>query len=178
MAQKFPTDRFDEIPTDSARVGVHRAAPRKYRRLKFVLWTLLAVVVLSGVGIGAVVVVDNGIFNAADDTIAAPTPTVAPTVDPNVPITVLNGTPTAGLDESAAAELTAAGFTVESSTSADKTDLTESVVYYSAAENEAVARGVAEALGIAKVTQSDAFDSIGSPVTVVLGTDFVPSPVG
>lgn len=177
MAEKFPADRFDAIPTESARVGVHRAAPRKYRRLKYVLWSLLAVAVLSGVGIGAVVVLDNGVFSSADDT-ATISPTVAPTVDPNVPVTVLNGTPTSTLDEAATKVLRDAGFTVESSTNADKSDVAESVVYYSGPQFEAVARGVAQALGISKVQQSTAFNSIGSDLTVVLGANYVPSAVG
>lgn len=177
MAEKFPTDRFDAIPEQTARVGVHRAAPRKYRRLTFVLWSLLAVVILSGTGIGAVIVLDNGVFSSADDT-ATVAPTVAPTVDPSVPITVLNGTPTDGLDESAAQELRAAGFTVESSTNADKSDIAESIVYYSAPQYEAAARGVAQALGIEQVRESTAFSSIGSNLTVVLGANYVPSAVG
>lgn len=177
MAEKLPTDRFDEIDSHTTRVGVHRAAPRKYRRLRFVLWSLLAVVALSGVGIGTVVVIDNGVFNSADDTTVA-TPTVVPTIDPSVPIIVLNGTPTADLDDSAAAELRAAGFTVESSSSADKNDLTESVVYYSSAEYEAVAQAAADTLGISKVEMSDSFASLGSNLTVVLGSDFVPTAVG
>lgn len=178
MAEKFPKDRFDDLPAHPSRVGAHRAGPRSFRRLRYVLWSLLAVVALSAVGIGAVIVIDNGLFTAADDT-ASPAVTVSPTVDPSVPVTVLNGTPTDTLDESAADELRAAGFTVESSTNADKSDIAESIVYYSGAQFEAAARGVADTLGISAVKLSTAFStSISSNLTVVLGADYVPSAVG
>ncbi|MFM6974288.1 MAG: LytR C-terminal domain-containing protein [Agromyces sp.] len=178
MAEKYPHDRFDELPVHPERVGVHRAAPRKFRRLTFVLSAFAAIGLLTGLGVGAVVVIDNGIFSAIDDTAATPTPTVEPTVDASVPVTVLNGTPTSGLDVSAGDELTAAGFTVASTANADKSDVTESAVYYGSADLEAVARGVAQTLGISKVVASTMFSSIGSSLTVVVGTDFVPSPVG
>ncbi|MGV1033848.1 MAG: LytR C-terminal domain-containing protein [Microbacteriaceae bacterium] len=178
MAEKFLPDRFDELPSHPARVGAHRAGPAKYRRLKYVGWSLLAVVVLSAVGIGSVVAIDNGIFSSADDASSVLNPTVTPTIDPSVPITVLNGTPTDTLDESVADELTQAGFTIGSSTNADKQDVRQSIVYYSSAQYQAVAQGVANALGISTVKQSTSFDAIGSSVTVVLGTDFVPSAVG
>lgn len=178
MADKFPADRFDDITPGSTRVGAHRVAARKFRRTKYVLWTVLAVVLLSGLGIGTVVVIDNGVFSSADDTGSNVMPTPTPTVDPSVPVTVLNGTPTADLDSSAAEVLRTAGFTVESSTNADKTDIAESVVYYSAPEYEAVARGVAQALGISQVEQSTTFSAIGSNLTVVLGSDYAPAPAG
>lgn len=178
MAEKFLPDRFDEPVSNRTRVGAHRAAPAKFRRLKYVGWSLLAVVALSAVGIGSVVAIDNGIFNAADDVTKVLAPTVTPTIDASVPITVLNGTPTGTLDESAATELTKAGFTVGSSTNADKQDVATSTVYYSSAQYQAVAQAAANALGIKSVKQSSSFDSIGSNVTVVLGTDFVPPAVG
>ncbi|HLP23218.1 MAG TPA: LytR C-terminal domain-containing protein [Microbacteriaceae bacterium] len=178
MVEKFPTDRFDDLSEQSGRVGAHRPAPRPFARFVFAMWALLAVVLLSGVGIGAVVVIDNGIFSSADDSNSAMKPTVSPTVDPSVPVTVFNGTPTEGLEQSASDELTAAGFVIEASAAADKNDIVESAVYYTSPTYEGVARGVAEALGIGKVAQSAAFTSIGSNLTVVLGTDFVPSPVG
>ncbi len=178
MAEKFPSDRFDQPTPHTQRVGAHRAPDRKYRRLKYVAWSALAAAVLAGVGIGAVVVLDNGVFTAADDTTHVVS-TVAPSVDPSVPITVLNGTPTDTLDNSAAAVLTKAGFTVAASTNASQSNLTQSVVYYSAPNYLAVARAAADTLKISTVKVSTDFStSIGSNVTVVLGTDYVPSPVG
>lgn len=180
MAEKFPTDQFDQLPEHPARVGVHRAAPRKYRRLKYVGWMLLAVVVLSGVGIGTVVVIDNGLFTAADDTAKAGAISATPsaTIDASVPITVLNGTSTSSLDESAAEQLTKAGFTIGSSSNSNENTLTESTVYYSAPQYESVARGAANALGITAVKQSTAFANIDSNVTVLLGSDFTPAAAG
>lgn len=177
MAEHFPPDRFDTLPEHPGRVGAHRARPPRFARLRFALWSALAVVTLSAVGIGAVIVLDNGVFSSADDT-AVPTPSVAPTVDASVPVTVLNGTPTDTLDESAAEELQAAGFTVGSAANADKSDVEKSVVSYTAPLYEGAARGVAQALGITEVRQSSTFAAIGSNITVVIGADFVPKAVG
>lgn len=178
MAEKFPTDRFDHLPHHPERVGAHRAPARKFRRLKYVGWSALAVVVLAGIGIGGLVVIDNGIFNAGDDTAQSAASSVTPTIDPSVPITVLNGTPTGDLDDEAAATLKKAGFTVAANTNASQDNLTTSTVYYSDNSFLPVAQAVANSLGISTLKQSDQFSSIGSDVTVVLGTDFVPSAVG
>lgn len=177
MAEKFPTDRFDQLPERPERVGVHRAQPRKFHRLKYVGWSALAVVILAGIGIGGLVVIDNGIFNASDDT-AQILASVTPTIDPTVPITILNGTPTGDLDDEAAAALKSVGFTVASNTNASQDTIQTSTVYYSDSSFLPVAQAVANALGISTLKQSTQFSDIGSDVTVVIGADFVPAAVG
>ena len=178
MAEKFPQDQFDQLPEAGDRVGAHRAPERSFRRLKYFGWVALATVLVAGVGIGAVVVIDNGIFSAADDN-STPVSTIVPTVDPSVPITVLNGTSTDSLDDSASQVLKKAGFTVASSTNASQDNLTTSTVYYSGDSFQAVAEAAAQTLGISAVKQSTQFSTtIGSDLTIVLGTDYVPSTVG
>ena len=45
-------------------------------------------------------------------------------------------------------------------------------IYYTTADDEGIARGIALALGAGDVVESTAF--LGAPVTVVLGADFAP----
>lgn len=177
MNESFPPDRFDSDTKNSGRVGVHRAPVSATRRLMPLAWAALATVVLAALGIGAVVVIDNNIFSGAQDIAPSPAPTVAPTVDPSVPLTVLNGTTTPELAMSASDELVAAGFTVASTANASEDTIEETFVYYSNDTLKGVALGVAEALGVEGIRESDAFDDIGSLVTVVLGADYQPTPV-
>jgi hypothetical protein len=83
---------------------------------------------------------------------------------------VLNGTTTTGLAARASSALTTAGWQVASTGDAGTTGATTSVVYYQQPEQQAVAQGVAKALGIASVEQSTAFPN--ADVSVVLGADY------
>ena len=88
-------------------------------------------------------------------------------------ISVLNGTATNDLQNTAADVIKAAGW--PDPARANATDRTEAttVIYYRSAEYEGVARGLAALLGVgADVKLSDAF--LGAPVTIVLGSDYTP----
>jgi hypothetical protein len=177
---KFPSDQFDTLPDDLTRVGAHRAPASRGRRWAGFGWAALATGVLIAGGLYAVSLADAS-FNftepstAAEET-PAPVATAEPITDPTmvidrgINITVLNGTPSGGLEDDAATVLTDAGWTVGSTASSTATDITDTIVYYSDAANEDVARGVALELGVADVSLSDAF--LGAPLTVVVGTDF------
>ena len=178
MAEKFEADIFDALPTHSGRVGAHRAPVKPFRGLKRLGIALAATVLLSGIGIGSIIAVNNNLFNPADVIpIASPTPTIEPMLDPSVPVTILNGTPTAELATQAADTLTAAGLTVEATANADTNSIAESAVYFVEPGQEAAARGVAQELGINVVNQTDGY-ALFSPITVVLGADFVPQVLG
>ena len=107
-------------------------------------------------------------------------PTAEPVTDPatvadrEITVTVLNGTAEEGLQGEASTVLEDAGWTVGSQATSSATDLTDTVIYYSDAVNEDVARGIALSLGVGTVNLSDAF--VGAPVTVVVGTDFTTAP--
>jgi hypothetical protein len=108
--------------------------------------------------------------------VATPTPTPAvtapPTVAPDIPVTVLNGTTTAGLAARAGETLTAAGIPVGTTANASENDLAETVVYYATADLEGAARGVAAAIPEADVRLSEQFAQIGTPLVLVVGSDY------
>jgi hypothetical protein len=174
MAQKFPRDRFDSIPHGIERVGAHRAPTRRGAGWVAFGWAALATVVLVAAGIGGVVLL-NDRLNFGDPVVtpsATPVATVPPTVAPDVPVTVLNGTTTAGLAARAGEALTAAGIPVGTTANASASDLTETVVYFATADLEGAARGVAQALPEADVRLSEQFAQIGTPLVLVVGSDY------
>ena len=192
---QFDRDRFDDVPRDQSRIGSHRAVPRRGRRWVAFAWAALATGLLVGAGVVWLSVANQSFQftnplssgsaspeagsgssegpEASDgaEPEATPTPTAADpaTVDPTITtITVLNATDTAGLAARAADTLQEAGWTVGSQGNANDTAPT-TIVYYGSEEDQAVALGVAQALGISGTQQTDAFP--GAAVTVVLGED-------
>ncbi|TKJ98789.1 hypothetical protein PlfCFBP13513_05000 [Plantibacter flavus] len=189
MAESFPPDRFDEVP-DLKRVGAHRAPAPKGRGWIAFLVAVVATLVLVGVGTFALFGLNDRIdfFGGSQSPSATPTPTptpteAAPVVDPAASILVLNGTPTAGLAASAAAAITAAGFTQQIGTSdASTEDVTTSGVYYQDPSQEGVARAIANALGGIPIQITDTYaipvEEGEAPVlriVVVVGADYQPA---
>jgi hypothetical protein len=184
----FPPDQFDEIPADLARVGAHRAPPRRGRGWIRFAWAALATGVLIAGGLFGLSRIDpnfkidlpGAVASGSATPSVSSTPTAAAITDPTkVPaglalsISVLNGTPTDGLQNKAGDVIKAAGW--PDPARANSTLRTEkiTVVYYRSADYEGVARGLAALLGVgADVKLSDAF--LGAPVTIVLGDDYTP----
>ena len=139
-------------------------------------WAALATVVLVAVGIGGVVVFNDrlnfGDTGTPTTPPATPVVTAAPTVAPDIPVTVLNGTTTTGLAARAGEALTAAGIPVGTTANASENDLAETVVYYATPELEGAARGVAAAVPEADVRMSEQFAEIGTPLVLVVGSDY------
>ena len=181
MAQKFPRDRFDTIPHGIDRVGAHRAPARRGARWIRFGWAALATLVLAGVGIAGVMVF-NDRLNAASgpDPASTPVPTATaePTISPEVKVTVLNGTSTAGLAAKAAEALTAGGVPVDATANASANNLTDTVVYYATPDLEGAARGVATLLPEADVRLSETFAETGTPLVLVLGSDYAEAAAG
>jgi len=186
--QTFPRDEFDDIPDDLLRVGAHRAALRPGRGWISFAWAALATGLLVALGVYWLAVVsdrvsiDIPVFQGApsETPTPTPTPTAEPVTDPaaidpgrNMSITVLNGSPTSGLQKTAGDSLLDAGWPVGSVAAASARDVEKTLVYYSDPANEDVARGLVLALGVGDIRLSDAF--LGAPVTVVLGADY-PAP--
>ncbi len=121
MAQKFPRDRFDSIPHGIDRVGAHRAPTRRGAGWIVFGWAALVTVVLVAVGIGAVMIFNDRLnFLAPPAPTASPEPVVTapPTIAPDIPVLVLNGTTTSGLAAQAGEMLTAGGVPVGSTANA------------------------------------------------------------
>jgi hypothetical protein len=181
----FPTDQFDNLPDSVDRVGAHRGPKVKGRGWIVFAWAVLATGILVIGGLFILSVYDPSVHlslggsTAAQSTSGAtstPAPVVTPITDPktiasrNITITVLNGTATVGLQNTAASKLKAAGWTVGATASSTSTTITTTTVYYSASTNQDAALGIAQLLGSTNVEFSNAF--LGSPVTVVVGSDF------
>jgi hypothetical protein len=175
MAQKFPRDRFDRIPHGIERVGAHRAPRRRGQGWITFAWAALASVVLAGLGIVGISVFNERLnFGDVPQPTAseAPVETAPPTVAPDVPVTVLNGTETSGLAARAAEALTAAGVPIGTTANASENTLTVTYVYYATADLEGAARGVAQALPEAEIRLDAKFAETGTPLVVVLGSDY------
>jgi hypothetical protein len=189
---KFPPDRFDGVPDSLLRVGAHRSGARRHHGWIVFAWAALATGILVGAGVVALAVTDKSFqftdpgstsSSASASTTgtatptATPTPTVTPMVDPSkinssvTTITILNATTTAGLAASAGTTLTNGGWVVGNEGNASS-DVPTSIVYYdsSAADNQSIALGIAQKLGIKTVQESSSFP--GATITVVLGSDF------
>lgn len=197
MTRSHPRDRFDvKGPSESARVGAHRAPERRGRGWVAFAWATAATVVLVIVGIvGLQLITDRLDLDAvfpqqsasAPPTEAASTAPPAPAVvDPEALVTVLNGTSTSGLGAKAAEQLARAGWSQNIAVSnADQRTVEKTIVYYQDPSQEGAARGLAEALGVGTITMSDDFavDAGASGETtfqlvVVLGSDYVPTDEG
>ena len=179
----FRTDQFDTLPENIDRVGAHRGPKVKGRGWVTFAWAVLATVILVVGGLFVLSIFDNSIkFGLGGGTAASPTPTGTPTPvitpieDPTtiaarkITVTVLNGTAVAGLQNKAAAKLTAKGWNVIATANSTATNIKTSTVYYAAAADKDVAEGIQILLGAHDVQFSNAF--LGSPITVVVGSDF------
>lgn len=187
MATHFPQDRFDTLPEELDRVGAHRAPARGGRSWIAFAWAALATGVLVMAGVVGLAMFTNslafelpfaGTASAVPaDPTADPVETAEPLLDPNIPITVLNGTPTTGLANSVGDLLVAAGWNgaeigIGTRSTAAAQDVATTAVFYSDPVNEAAARALVQSLGVGEVRLED--DYPNSPMTVVLGADYVP----
>ena len=174
-----PRDRFDDVPTDLARVGAHRAPARRGRGLATFGWAALATGVLVGAGVLGLSVIERGVATTGDGAAVSSTSSVAApaaTVDPNASVVLLNATKTSGLAASAAATAKSDGWKVASTANADTSGVKVSTVYYGDKAAQGAALGLAKSLGIGRTQQSDRFDVKGTTrLTVVLGSDFTAS---
>jgi hypothetical protein len=187
MATHFPQDRFDGLPVDLERVGAHRAPARSGRGWIGFAWAALATGVLVAAGVvGLAMFTDSLSFDlpfAGSDAAASATPTepavetAEPVLDPAIPIPVLNGTTTAGLANTVGDYLVTQGWEgaaigVGSRSTAAAQDVAATAVFYSDPVNEAAARALVQSLGVGDVRLGDDYPT--SPMTVVLGADYVP----
>jgi len=178
---KFPTDQFDDLPKDLARVGAHRAPPRRGRGLIIFAWAALA----TGIFVLAGLLALNGLRGLSflgEEPVSSGSPSAEITADPvldpatidparGISITILNGTSTVDLEKTAASAL--AGWPVGATLVASNRAEPTTVVYYGDPANEDVARGLVLALGVGEVRESTAYNA---PVTVVVGADYLGTP--
>ena len=178
---KFPSDQFDDLPADLARVGAHRAPPRSGRGWITFAWAALftgLLVVAGSLGLNAL----RGLSFLGEPPVNSATPSVEVTADPvldpttidparGISITVLNGTTTVDLEKTAAGAL--AGWPIGATLVASNRTEPTTVVYYGDPANEDVARGLVLALGVGEVRESTAYNA---PITIVVGADYLEAP--
>lgn len=184
-----PRDRFDDIPADLSRVGAHRAPARRGRGWVAFAWAALATGLLVLGGLYGLSRVNPAISfelpdlggDAQPTASASAVPIAEPVTDPaavdpalKLSISILNASPTDGLQDVAGDQLAALKWPNPSRAVATARDEAETVVYFTSTDFEGVAKGLALALGVDpdNVELSDAF--FGAPVTIVLGADYVP----
>ncbi len=179
---EYPHDRFDDVELNVGRVGAHRAESRR-RWWVPVVAVAGSSVVLIVAALATTSIIDARLNFEIPILGVTPTPTPTETVTPAITpadltdedlaaltITVLNGTITVGLADDAAGLLVGSGWPEATvANAAAESDL--SAVIYGAVEDEGIARGIADALGIAEVQQSDMYP--GARVTVLIGADFL-----
>lgn len=179
-------DRFDHLPHDLHRVGAHRAPGRKGRGWVAFWWALGATIALIAVGVFGILSLNDRLNISMPGTSVTPTPTEtavpsAPptptaTVDPELSVTVLNGSSSNGVAASASRTLEDAGWTVDATSNANSQDQPTTIVYYSDASHEGAALGIVQSLPGATILLSNDFADSGADLTVVIGNDYVAPP--
>jgi hypothetical protein len=187
-----PHDRFDDLPADLARVGAHRAPPKRGRGWINFAWAALATGVLIVGGLYGLSRVNPAISfeipvlaggGAEPGTSATPEPEATPmtveewqAADPPITFTisVLNASPTDKQQDAAADQVGLAGWPAPAAAVASARDQEITVIYYNGAQYESIALGLAQLLGTdpANIANSDAY--LGATITIVLGADYVP----
>lgn len=190
---RFLPDRFDDIENEPGYIGLRR----KQREPTFWLVPVGIVVgvsvVLTAVGMFMVSRADQAlelspeeiaITEPPPEEVAAepepepePEPEVAEAITSpseeqadGLTITILNGTDTTGLAARAGNLLDREGWPKQTRTNADEKGVEDSLVAYESDDDEGLARGVAEILGISEVVQTENYP--GARITVLLGADF------
>ncbi|MFE6997514.1 LytR C-terminal domain-containing protein [Microbacterium sp. NPDC057659] len=177
---KPSSDRFDDVPHATGRVGAHRAEVPGMNGWIVLLWSAAAVLVLVVLGIfGSLVAMDRISFggDAGPSQAATPAPEDAGKVDTSYAVLILNGTPDDGLDGAMRDELIKAGWKGGqiSSIDASTRDFPTTTVYYADPADKEAALGLAGVIGGADVQQSDAYkdynETGGKQLAVVIGMD-------
>lgn len=182
-------DRFDETPDDLLRVGAHRAPARRGRGWIGFAWAAFATIVLVAGGLFALTLLNpdleirvpgTGTAAPIEEPDAPPTDAepAQPALDPEVAISVLNGTPAEGLATQVGDFLVAQGWGgaeqgIGSRATAASTDVETTQIFYSDPANEGAARMLVEHLGAGELRLSN--DYPASPITVLIGADYAPS---
>lgn len=180
-SNSYPKDRFDAIPENLQRVGAHRAPPKKYAGWARFAWAVLVVAAIVAIGVAALFIasgrIDFGsLFGAGSESPSA-SPSVsasqaAPTVDPSLSVTVLNGTTTDGLASTVGDALASHGWTIGSRLNAEDRNIETTTVYYVDAADEGAARGLAADLNDAPIALSNDSAEPGAALIAVIGTDY------
>jgi len=189
---RFLPDRFDDVEREPGYVGLRRQ--QRGRGFWLVpLGVVLGVSVgLTAIGMFMVSRADQrlelspeeiAITEPPPEEVVAEEPAPEPEPEPveaitspseeeadGLTITILNGTDTTGLAARAGNLLDREGWPEQTRTNADEQGVEDSLVAYESDDDEGLARGIAEILGVTEVVQTDNYP--GARITVLLGADF------
>ena len=181
----FRTDQFDNIPQNIDRVGAHRGPKVRGRGWLGFLWAILATAVLIVGGLYVLSLENKSLSffgNVAAEPSAtptsSPTPEITPITDPasikkrKITLTVLNGTDITGEQTIVGKLLKGDGWKVTSEANASESNIKQTTVYYTNAENKDVAEGIQLALGTGTIQLTSTNVFPGAPITVVIGSDY------
>jgi len=176
-------DRFDTAPRQRGRVGAHRAEQPGLNGWVVLLWSAVAIILLTVAGTFAGLIYTGRIelFPGAQ-TPGGSGAGVEGVLDTSYSILILNGTGSEGLDALLRDELLNAGWRGEDiyAGASGVTDFAETTVYYVSDADEAAAVGLSDFLGGAMLMQSDFYADADDPgakqLTVVIGTDRTGTP--
>jgi len=176
MSEKFPTDRFDDVPPEIQRVGAHRSSGRSASPWLIFAWAALVTGLIVG-GSTAYILGSSGKLQAFLFPVITPTPTAVPTASPTIApalaVNVFNATPIVGLATTVGDQLAAAGVPVGVKSNASVTDTKKTIVFYSTKGAEGAARGVCVALNnTCQIKLTSAYATSQAPLTLVLGADY------
>jgi hypothetical protein len=176
MSEKFPIDRFDDVPPEIQRVGAHRSSGRSASPWLIFAWAALVTGLIVG-GSTAYILGSSGKLQAFLFPVSTPTPTpvptASPTIAPDLAVNVFNATPIVGLATTVGDQLAAAGVPVGVKSNASVTDTKKTIVFYSTKGNEGAARGACVALNnTCQMHLTSAYATSQAPLTLVLGADY------
>jgi hypothetical protein len=182
----YEKDRFDVVPDGLLRSRAHRTPARRGRGAIVFAWAALATGLLVAIGVFGLGVV-NGTFSnlpfltatgsVAPSTVPTPTPTMAAsaTINATLPITVLNGTKTAGLANAVGDLLVKQGWGgaakgIGTRLSVATPNIQQTIVYYSKPADEGAARAMVISLRLGTIQLSNSYPQ--SPIVVIIGSDY------
>ncbi len=146
------------------------------------LWAAVAALVLFLIGVFATLVITDRIGGSAPA--PAPTPSVtasAGVIDTSYGVLVLNAGPDEAQTQVVLDAVVQAGWAKDAvwTVDADEHDFVTTTVFYATEADEAAARGLADALGVSAIAQSDAYvdhaDPTAKQLTVVIGLSATPA---
>lgn len=163
-----PKDRFDDLPADHGRIGAHRAENPRLRGGVVLLWSVIATILLIGLGVFGTMIATGRItlFPTPEPTVSV-APVAEPVVDTSYTVTVLNATPQRGLAGSMRDTVIAAGWPADAVLDGDagSEDFPTTTIYYATPADEGAARGLAQVIGGADVQLNAAYQPVDDPNT-------------
>lgn len=168
-------DRYDLVER-STRVGVHRSPERSGSFWLRALIVLLTAAVLATLGIVFLVIGPGNVQlpGTADETDTPVAVKVVGEIDPATTITILNGTPATGLEWNIEQAIRDNQWgIVDFAGPAEDRAVTITAVFYVDPKDEALAKGLGEQLGGASYYLQPDYESYGTQLVVLLGSDYV-----